>query len=500
MRSFLCFTVRFLRPCYHGRCDGAKPEWPPSPLRFYQSLVAAAAQRWCGAQFGEDATPSLQWLEQLPIHAILASAAEPAKAKYRLYVPDNIADKVAKSWSGGRDASIADYRTEKDVYPMQLSGDALHYLYPLPSGECQHFQTLATATRSITHLGWGVDMVVADASIISEQEVAKLSGERWRPVADSGTSALRTPIDGTLDDLIARHQSFLNRIGRDSRGNESLNPVPPLSAFRVVGYSRATDPVPRPCVVFELRNDDGTRFSYPQAKLIHLAGMVRHLAIEEMKVSPPEGVEDDWVETYVAGHAQPGTSEHRQFSYLPLPSIGHKHVDPSVRRVMVAAPLGDNRFLRHLAMLLSGHKLVPTSQTKIDCPPTLVKVRNDKVARLYTQPANTWASVTPVILPGHNDHKPAKTHKLIAKALAQSGIDQPCEFEWFAFSPFPKSLSAHKYDRNKQPTGYIRPDHLMSQTAVHLTLCFNGGLEVPGPLVIGAGRHCGFGLMAGMDR
>jgi hypothetical protein len=27
------------------------------------------------------------------------------------------------------------------------------------------------------------------------------------------------------------------------------------------------------------------------------------------------------------------------------------------------------------------------------------------------------------------------------------GIDQPCEFEWSAFSRFPKSLSAHKYDR-----------------------------------------------------
>jgi CRISPR-associated protein Csb2 len=129
-------------------------------------------------------------------------------------------------------------------------------------------------------------------------------------------------------------------------------------------------------------------------------------------------------------------------------------------------------------------------------PPLLVPVRRDNVARSYTQPANAWASVTPVILPGHDDRKPAKTRRLIEKALAQSGIEQPCEFEWSAFSRFPKSLSAHKYDRDGKPTGYIRPDHLQTQTVVHLTLRFNEGVNVPGPLAIGAGRHCGLGILA----
>ena len=39
----------------------------------------------------------------------------------------------------------------------------------------------------------------------------------------------------------------------------------------------------------------------------------------------------------------------------------------------------------------------------------------------------------------------------------------------------------------------------MTQTAVHLKLRFCDELKMPGPLVIGAGRHCGFGLMAGID-
>ena len=188
-----------------------------------------------------------------------------------------------------------------------------------------------------------------------------------------------------------------------------------------------------------------------------------------------------------------------EFLTLGLPSIGHAHTDPSIRRVMIVAPLGDDPLLSHLARRLAGERLKPTPQTMLEHPPTLARVQNDNVARFYTKPANHWASVTPVILPGHDDHKPDKTRKLIEKALQQCGIEQECEFEWSAFSYFPKSLSAHKYDRQKRPTGYIRPDHLLNLTAIHLKLRFNDGLKVPGPLSIGSGRHCGLGLMAGID-
>jgi CRISPR-associated protein Csb2 len=117
-----------------------------------------------------------------------------------------------------------------------------------------------------------------------------------------------------------------------------------------------------------------------------------------------------------------------------------------VRRVMIVAPLGDDRLLEYLALRLAGQQLKPTKRTQLENPPTLIRVLHDKVAACYTTPTNTWASVTPVILPGHDDHKPNKTRKLIESALQQSGIDQPCEFEWSPFSHFSKSLSAHKYD------------------------------------------------------
>ena len=495
MPTFLCITVRFLQPYCHGRGDGGDPEWPPSPLRLFQAMVASSAGRWNERTKLTSAASALNWLETQTSPEIVAADAGCSDRPYRLYVPDNVADKVAASWSKGREASIADYRTEKDVCPMRLSGEAVHYLYPLPNGQCPHSDILTAAARNITHLGWGVDVVAGDAGILSGEQVAALDGHRWQPTPVGGTP-LRVPTEGTLDDLLRKHEAFLNRLSSDG-----FKPVPPLKVFRVRGYRRDDEPLQRPCRVFELRSVDGSRFRYPHRKLVHIAGMVRHLAIEAMKTSPPTARGSDWVETYVAGHATKDEPEHRQLSYLPLPSIGHPHTDPGVRRIMIVAPLGDDAWLDHVTRHLAGRMLEPLRGDEFagGDPPLLVPVRHDNIARFYTQPANAWASVTPVVLPGHDDHKPEKTRKLIEKALRHSGVDQPCEFEWSAFSRFPKSLSAHKYDRDKRPTGYIRPNHLLDQTAVHLYLCFRDSLKVPGPLMIGSGRHCGLGVFAAYE-
>ncbi len=491
MTSYFCINVRFLQPYSHGRNENGDPEWPPSPLRAFQAVVAASSGRWNERRQINRALPALQWLERQSQPQIVAAVGIASDVKCQFYVPDNTADLLVPAWKKGEITKQAK-RTEKVVRPTHLDGDAVHYLYPLPNGHCPHLDVLTAAARSITHLGWGIDMVAANATIMSSEQVAALAGHRWQPTRVGGTP-LRVPTEGTLDDLMRKHEAFLNRLSSDG-----FRPVPPLKVFRVCGYRRDAEPLQRPYRVFELRRADGGRFRYPHRKLIHIAGMVRHLAIEAMKASPPTGLGSDWVETYIAGHATEDAPEHRQLSYLPLPSIGHIHTDPGVRRIMIVAPLGDDVWLDHVARHLAGRMLEPLRGDEFagKDPPLLVPVRHDIVARRYTQPANAWASVTPVILPGHDDHKPAKTRRLIEKALAQSGVDQPCDFEWSAFSRFPKSLSAHKYDRDKRPTGYIRPDYLLSQTAVHLKLRFHDGLKVPGPLTIGAGRHCGLGVLA----
>lgn len=512
MSNYLRITVRFLDPVpsFHGQCDRSEPEWPSSPLRLFQALVDAAASRWREPQFAECAIPLLQWLECLNQPEIVAPRHS-VGAPFRIAVPNNDLDVWAGPISKGSEPKKQpnELKAMKQVCPVHLSGDALHYLYSLPDGACPHLDVLKAAARSITHLGWGIDMAVGDADVLSMEDAAHLEGVRWSPTPTGG-SPLRVPKVGTLADLIRKHTDFLNRVSADG-----FRPVHPLRVFDIVRYRSQQEPAQRPIRLFELRNLDGSRCSYPHRKFVHIAGMVRHLAIEAMKIAPPRGVSDDWVETYVAGHMAEGSQRHRQLSYLPMPSVGTEHTDPSVRRVMIVAPVGDDAWLDHIARRLGGQQLQALNEKSPEFGfdengqpnegPLLVPLPRggDGVTRRYTAGASVWHSFTPVILPGHDDHKPEKTRKLIIKALAQSGIDQPCEFDWSAFSRFRKSYSAHKYVRDasardgRRPVGYIRPNHLLDQTAVHLQIRFDH--PVPGPITIGAGRHCGFGLMAAVD-
>ncbi len=490
--THLVLSIRWLDDRYHGKLGREGPaEWPPSPYRLFQALVAGVARY---GELSGEVEKALAWLQGRDSPIILAPSAR-AGVVFTRYVPNNDGDKKP---------SRQDRLTGKTVCPtLMLDEPEVHYVWQIDIASHDMANLVCTAAKRLTCLGWGVDLAYANGRLIDADAFGSLRGIRWRPrdgvLRDE--QMMRTPIDGdmpgqsTLRDLKRAHRSAVNRVEH----GEPLNTVDRAKVYGQVFYESAERLLGRPYTVFELRNDDGSFFRYPQRQLIHIAGMLRHLAIETMKLAPPKGVDDDWVRSYVAGHADGNPSEHRQFSYLPLPSVGHLHTDPSVRRVMIAAPLGDDRLLDHLARLLTGQRLRPTEETRMDHPPTLVRVRRDKVASHYVSSAVHWASVTPVILPGHDDHKPAKTRRLILKALQQSGIDQPCEFEWSPFSHFRKALSAHKYDRNKKPTGHIRPPYLLSKTGVHLKLRFNGELRMPGPLAIGAGRHCGLGLVAAID-
>ena len=237
--------------------------------------------------------------------------------------------------------------------------------------------------------------------------------------------------------------------------------------------------------------------------------MVRHVAIQRMQSDPPSWIEDhpDWINRVVRGKRDVSAAdEHRQLSYVPLPSIGHQHADAMIRNVMLIAPLGMDHELAYLAERLNGEFLNPEgvpescesdSKPQISEPIELLKFNPPArkfIATRYLGTSKVWQTVTPVILPGHNDHKPQKTVKLIERALQQSGIETPCEFNWQSIPFLKNCLSAHKYDRHGRHTGYHRPAHLKHLTAVHVRLTFTH--SVPGPITIGAGRHCGFGLFA----
>lgn len=522
MKPALCISFRFIQPypLFHGRGDGDEAEWPPSPLRAFQALLNAACVQSRGKTLAPDVRSALRVIEALR-PTVIAPRATLSTTGHRAYVPHNQSDLVFAALQRGVEESTEAFRklngsvrVEKNSRPHRLEVydetlPAVHYVYPLGVTVADPAGLLAAirpSVRSIHCLGWGIDQVIADATLV-EPASEHLAGERWVSTPRGG-KRLRVHRDGSLEALTARHGMFLSRVR-----SGDWTPVPPLTAMDLVRYRRDFDPLPRPHAVFKLMDENDDTVTYSQSKLVHIAGMVKHMAIGTMRRNPPRDLRgrrpDEWLESYVAGH-QSKDSKHRgtahaQFSYIPLQSIGNPNTDPGVRRVMIVAPVGDDHWLEYLAARLDGALLEPLPGTRLATGTRLQRIEDDRTDGVrdgYLRASATWASVTPVILPGYDDRKPEKTRSLILRALQQSGIEQPCTFEWSAFSHFHKMLAAHKHRKDpndpskKILINYIRPDHLLDRTAVHLKLTFASGLEVSGPLTLGAGRHCGFGVMA----
>ena len=229
----------------------------------------------------------MEAIKQLP--EIVADKAITTNG-YQLYVPDNVGDLVAKQWLAGKyfnsknhPIDISGYRTEKRVCPLRLAGDAaVHYLWTFDDAEfANHRDTLITLARAITRLGWGVDLVVADATVEKcDEAFTSFSREHWLPVETAGGASLRVAIVGTLAALDERHAAFLGRIRHLDDGSEIFVPVQPLSTFRVVTYRRTTELSQPPYAVFALRRPDDSGFAVfdPQWRRLHLTGMLRHAA------------------------------------------------------------------------------------------------------------------------------------------------------------------------------------------------------------------------------
>ncbi len=476
MPSDLCLTARFLQPYSHARGEDGSPEWPPSPLRMFQALVATAVGRQRDAARRERAIEALRWLERQPSPEIFAPSARQASTSYLLFVPDNIGDQVARRWSMGTDVSLASIKTEKVIRPMHLQGEAIHYVYRQPEGLETHLSSLRTAARSITHLGWGIDMVVGDAGTA----VNVPEGERWIPGRQGGP-ALRRPVPGTLDALERKHAQFLRRLE-----GGVFHPVTPLSSFTIEPYARAAGPIPRPLAAFRLLEPiTGDRLSLdPRRRTRDVAAWTRH-AVAEVCQGWPYGP----AEELVHGHGDPLTPRRSsaRFSFLPLPTINPRldRVE-GIARVVIAAPHGLEDQLEWVRVRLAGHDLSWQGETVAFLEPLPA---SDWVLRRYAAASDHWSTITPVVLPGHDERSPRKAESLLRKAFLHAGFEPETvasitELEWRKVG-FRAGLD--------HASRYRAPDKIAGPQ-FHLRVRFEK--PVAGPLAIGSGRFRGLGVFA----
>ncbi len=475
MALHLHLTVRFLGDRYHGS------DWPPSPARLFQALVAgaktgAAVRDWSAAHQG-----ALEWLEGLGAPDILARSKHDGH-RYTIYVPNNSLD--PKKLKDGL-STKAPKQVAPTILMNQSPGDPdVIYRWHVPDGDAArvHLLALDQVAARLRALGWGIDFAAAIVGL--DEDLPAPDGlEVFTPGARAGLS-LRVPTGGLLQHLDDCHGAFKRRIS-----GEGVDPYTHPTRFGQARYRRADAWQPRHWIAFEMQTLDGHPFAARWDQAQTVAAWLRHSAAEALL---QEELDESWVSSFVLGHTAPDDLGQR-LSFVPLPSIGHQHSDGGIRRVLVVEPPSvsapDEEALRLLRVKLSGSML--TDEEKRPRAVLIPPGDPSKVLPFYTRTARVWETVTPMVLHGHNTARRRisilKTDRLLRQAFDAAGFPEPLIQEiTFQRAPYWPGCEA--------ATAIRVPRHLVQWPLLHVRAEFKEPIQ--GPVLAGIGRHYGIGIFA----
>ena len=361
MTRILLLSIRFLDDRYHGQtAHGERAEWPPSPFRLFQALVAGNAR---GAVLQDAIANGLEWLESLMPPVIVAPQAVEGLERLT-YVINNYSHRDAKS------------RAPKTIRPTLLNGDRLvQYAWSFDADAAdamKNAEAIISAAKRVRCLGWGIDMAIGTGVIVGSMPTMEKTRTTFRLVRLENPQGvdLRTPTVGSLLSLKRTYSGFISRyevleVTRMEAAEALYEPV------KYLAHSS------RPYAAFRLlQPETGKNQTYPATDPVKVAGMVRGAA---GKAALDSGRPKDWVDEFVYGHHD-GAESFPRFSYLPLPSIQPligvgrdqaqevSHIPPRlpsiqpligvgrINRVLIAEPIGaEGNEVAWIKRLLAGH-------------------------------------------------------------------------------------------------------------------------------------------------
>lgn len=457
----LRITVEWLDGTYHGN------EWPPSPFRVYQAMLAGYAVHQRGNPVFEAA---LRHLETLPAPIITAPRAD-AKAPVTAAVPNNDGDGVVALLAKAkleRARALREKSVSLRTRRARCFDGAITYDWQATVLTEEHFPGLATAAACVSALGLGIDVTIARAALV--ERPVRVQGVRYTP-SPTGRRTLNIPYRGAFDDLEERYRALRGRIV-----DGVLAPIwesPP----RTMKYASELDLPSIRCEAFALRSPDDRPLAIEGTRAMEIAAMVRHaIGSAARRAGLGEATLSE-----LMGH-----NHEKRIWVQPLPNVGYRHADGRIRRVMLTAParVDEAHWIDVLSRLLGatlireGHPAPVGMLAPLAAP--------DPMMARYRGEARRWTSATPVVLPGH-DHRRGRPrpHRSIQRLLRHAGIAGSL-LESVTMEP------AARLPGSEHPARYRRPRHLDRYPCQHMSVQWTA--PVTGPLALGVGTGYGLGL------
>lgn len=495
MADGLLLSVRFLDGRYHGSGD-----WPPAPARLFQALVAGAAR---GQTLADDARATLAWLETLPAPIIAAPVARPGQP-FTTFVPNNDLDTL-----GGDPRRVGEIRAAKAVRPILFDERAaIDYLWqfdPDPAAARQAAAACALADR-LYQLGRGVDAAWAQGRLVdwtaTDAALANDGRAVHRPAGTGEHGTLACPVPGSLASLEARFAAGRTRL-RATGGNRRqqwLFIQPPKARFAMVAY----DSPPRR-LLFELRAGSGEdRFvPWPLTGTAALCERVRDLAAARLARALP--AQSAMIDRLLVGRGAGAGDLPRRVRLLALPSIGHRHVDHAIRRLLVEIPADCPLAAGDVAWAFSGLALDladPETGEVLGGGALLVAVDDPRPLapyRIGVGTAAVWRSVTPLALPGVARRGRGGAARIAEEAQAIAAVTRALRHAGIGRTATAIRVQREPFGRRGRPaTDFAADTRFGPDRLWHVEIGFDS--PVAGPLVLGDGRFLGLGLMAPHDR
>lgn len=504
MNRFLLLSVRFHDSRYHGTGD-----WPPAPARLFQALVAGAAR---GATLADADRRALCWLEKQDPPVI---AALPVRAgqRFELYVPNNDLDAV-----GGDVRRIAEVRgATKRMRPRLFDCSVpLLYAWPFTAGEADlaRAEEAGRLAERLYQLGRGVDMAWATAEVVTpealDEQLSTYPGAVHRPGRRGGGMTLDSPMPGSLASLEDRFSKWRQRLRADD--TTTLFAQPPKPRFAQVSYD-----CPSARFLFEIRAAADDRFApWPSERAANLVERVRDAVCDRLKDALPSKAGE--CERIIVGRNVGEADKAQRIRIMPLPSIGHEHVDRAIRRVLIEVPPNCPLPADDIAWAFSGLAVErgAVDRETGEIVGLIRLVRSDDAGMLEHYGIGTnhghrlWRSVTPVVVPEsaarrHVDsahrrqeakgaaerlEEELRALREVRQALRHAGVSTPLAAVRVQREPFSGS--------GARAEAFAAGTRFAKGRLWHVEIAFTA--PIAGPLAIGDGRYLGLGLMAPVRR